>query len=79
MPLNLYFFLVFHKALKILQRATKRAHPKKKPNSLSEVTIQYLRKNIIIPLLCLYGLFIHTCVSKNSIVSKDLIFLPPSI
>ena len=31
-------------------------------------------KNIIISLLCQCGLFMCTCVSKNSIVSKDLIF-----
>ena len=33
-----------------------------------------MHKNITIPLLCQCGLFILTCVSKNSIVSKDLTF-----
>ena len=34
-----------------------------------------MHKNIVIPLLCCQcGLFIHTCVSKSLIVSKDLIF-----
>ena len=47
---------------------------KKDPASVSEITISYLHKNIIIPLLCQFGLFVNTCVSKNSIVSKDLIF-----
>ena len=38
------------------------------------LTISYLHKNILIPLLCQCDLFIHTCVSKYSIVSKDMIF-----
>ena len=33
-----------------------------------------MHKNILIPLLCQYGLFIDTCVSKNVIVSKEAIF-----
>ena len=33
-----------------------------------------MHKNIVIPLLCQYELFMHTCVSKNAIVSKDVIF-----
>ena len=33
-----------------------------------------MHKNIIVSLFCQQGLFIRTCVSKNSIVSKDLIF-----
>ena len=41
---------------------------KKLPTALS------LHKNVIISLLCQCGLFINTCVSKNSIVLKDLIF-----
>ena len=32
-----------------------------------------LHKNIIIPLLYQCGLFIHTCVSENSILYKDVI------
>ena len=39
-----------------------------------EITIWYLHKNIIIPLICQCGLFIHTFVSKNSIATKDVIF-----
>ena len=46
---------------------------KKEPFSLSEITIQYWQKNIIIPLLCQCVLFTHICVSKNSVVSKDVI------
>ena len=45
---------------------------KKKPIRVSEITIY--TKNIIIPLLRQCGLFVNTCVSKNSIVSNDLIF-----
>ena len=33
-----------------------------------------MHKNIVIPLHCQCRLFIDTCVSKNLIVSKDLIF-----
>ena len=33
-----------------------------------------MHKKIVIPLLTQCGLFIHTCVSINSIVPKDLIF-----
>ena len=33
-----------------------------------------MHKNIIIPLLCQCEWFLLTCVSKNSIVSKDMIF-----
>ena len=47
---------------------------KKDPTSVSEIAVWYLLKNIIIPLLCQCGLFIHTCVSKNTFVSKDAIF-----
>ena len=47
---------------------------KKEPTSISEITISYLHQNIIIPLLCQCGLFIHTCVSTNSVMSKDVIF-----
>ena len=36
--------------------------------SISEITISYLHKNIVIPLLCQCELFIHTCVSKNSVM-----------
>ena len=46
----------------------------KKRKNLPEITVSYLQKNIIIPLLCQCELFIHKCVSKNSIVSKDVIF-----
>ena len=57
-----------------LYYSEKKSQFKKKSTSVSEITISYLHKNIIIPLLCQFGLFVNTCVSKNSIVSKDLIF-----
>ena len=41
--------------------------------SVSKITIKYLRKYIIIPLLFQYGFFIHASVSKNTIVFKDAI------
>ena len=53
--------------------SNKKSTSKKQSTSVSRITI-YLHKNIIIPLLFQCGLFIHTCVSKNSIVFKDLIF-----
>ena len=44
------------------------------PISVSKIIMWYLHKNIVIPLLCQYELFMHTCVSKNAIVSKHVIF-----
>ena len=35
--------------------------------------MKYFHKNVVIPLLREYGLFIHTCVPKNAIMSKDAI------
>ena len=37
-------------------------------------TSKTLEQNTIIPLICQFGLFIHTCVPKNAIVFKDTIF-----
>ena len=54
--------------------STKKSTSKKQPTSISEITISYLHKNIIISLLGQCRLFIHTCVSKNSVVSQDVIF-----
>ena len=53
--------------------SNKKNTSKKEPPSVSEITI-YLHKNIVIPLLCQWGLFIHKFVSKNSILFKDMIF-----
>ena len=53
---------------------SKKNTSKKEPASISEITISYLQKNIIISLLCQCGLFIHTCVSRNSVLSQDVIF-----
>ena len=50
----------------------KKCTPKKEPNNVSELTIQYLHTNIKIPLLCQCGLFINAEVSKNSIGLKML-------
>ena len=57
------------------ERATKKTY--QEPISVFEITIEYLHKNIIIPLLSQYGLSIYTCVSKNAILSKDEIFYLP--
>ena len=65
--------MVSQEALIVLQRATKRTHPRKL-TSISEITTWYLRKNIKIPLLFQCGLFINTQVSKNSIVFVDVTF-----
>ena len=54
--------------------SNKKSTSKKEPTSESEIITSYLHKNIIIPLLWQWGLFIHTCVSINSIVSRDVIF-----
>ena len=41
---------------------------------VSEITIRYLHKHIIILLLSQCGLFIHTFVFNKSILSKDVTF-----
>ena len=51
----------------------KRAH-QRKSLPVYEITISYLHKSIIIPVLCQCVLFVQICVFKNSIVSKDVIF-----
>ena len=53
--------------------SNKKSTFKKEPIIVSKITIKYLHKNIIIPLLYQCGLFIHTRVSKNSVTSKDVI------
>ena len=53
--------------------SNKKSTFKKEPIIVSKITIKYLHKNIIIPLLYQCGLFIHTRVSKNSVASKDVI------
>ena len=46
----------------------------KKVMPLTKILLCTFAQNIVIALPCQCGLFIHTCVSKNSIVSKDVIF-----
>ena len=46
-----------------LTASNKQSIFKKKPTSVSEVIVLYFYKNIIIPLPCLYGLFIQTQIS----------------
>ena len=52
----------------------KKSTSKKEATSISKINVSYLHKHFIIPLLCQCRVFIHTCVSKNSVVSKDVIF-----
>ena len=68
------FFLVFSGSSDNNTVSKKTSTSKKEPTSMSEITISYLHKNIIVPLLCQCGLFIHTSDSKNSVVSKDVVF-----
>ena len=58
-----YFFLVSQLALVILQQASERPHSKV-PTSISEITIKYLHKNIMVPPLCQSGLFIQNVCLK---------------
>ena len=54
--------------------SNKMSTSKIEPTSISGITIKYFQEHFIIPLLCQCGLFIHKCVPKKSIVSKDVIF-----
>ena len=65
------FLLGFPWSSKNITTSNKKSTSKNEPISVSEITIWYFHKNTIIPLLCQYGLFIHTCLSKNVIVFKD--------
>ena len=47
---------------------------KKVPTSISEITIKYLRKNIIIPPLCQSGLFIQNVCLKTQLSLKMWFF-----
>ena len=64
-----YFSRICEECLK-----TSKSTSKKETTTVSETTTSYLYKNNIIPLLSQCWLFIHTCVSINSIMSKDVIF-----
>ena len=63
----------FSRSSENITESHKKSTSKKEPIIVSKITIKYLHKNIIIPLLYLCGLFIHTRVSKNSVASKDVI------
>ena len=64
------FLLGFSWSSDSITASNKNCTFKKEPTSVSEITIQNLRKNIKIPLLCQCGLFINAEVSKNSIGLK---------
>ena len=72
------FLLGFSGSSDNITVSKKKSTSKKQPGIISEITISCLHKNMI-PLLYQCGLSIHTCVSKNSVVSKDAILLPPLI
>ena len=78
LPLHFFvtqsFFLSFSQNSDYTTASYIKSTSKKEPISVSEITISYLHKNIIIPLLCKSRLFIHAFASKNLIVSKDVIF-----
>ena len=84
MFLKHFFYVLFSMTQSFLLRfswscdnttaSNKKSISKKEPISVPEITISYLQKNVIIPLLCQCELFIHKCVSKISTVSKDVIF-----
>ena len=68
------FLLGFSQSSDNITASNKKSTSNKEPLIVSKITIKYLQKIIIIPLRCQCELFIHTCVSKNSTVSKDSIF-----
>ena len=71
------FFLCFAWSSYHITASEQQKKTYQEPISVFEITIEYLHKNIIIPLLSQYGLSIYTCVSKNAILSKDEIFYLP--
>ena len=59
--------------------SNKKSTSKKKPTSVSKITMQYFHKNIIIPLLCQCELFIqHVCL-KIQLCLKMLFFTSSDI
>ena len=71
---NLIFSPGFSWSFDNITVSNKKNASNKKPINVFEITLQYFHKNIIIPLLCQFELLMHTCVSKISIVPKDMIF-----
>ena len=68
------FLLGFSWSSNNITASNKKSTSRKGSTSVSEITISYFHRNIIISLLCQSELFIHTCASKNLIVPKDIIF-----
>ena len=64
------FLLGFSWSFDSVTANNKKCTSKKDPTSVSEITIQYLHKNIKIPLLCQCWLFINAEVFKKSIGLK---------
>ena len=64
------FLLGFSWSSESITASNKKCTSKKEPTSSSEITIQYLHKNVKIPLPYQCGLFINAEVSKNLIGLK---------
>ena len=71
LELNFYSFMVSYEAL-TLQQETKKAHLERVYQCVWNYFIN-IAQNIIIPLLCQCVFFIYTCVSRNSVVFKNVI------
>ena len=70
------FLLGFSSSPGNITASNKKSTSKKVPTSISEITIKYLHKNIIIPPLCQCGLFIkHVCL-KIPLCLKMWFFIP---
>ena len=63
----------FSRSSKNITASNKKSTSRKELTSVSKITLWYLGKNIVILLLYRCALFIHTRMSKNSILSKDVI------
>ena len=72
------FLLGFSSSPGNITASNKKSTSKKVPTSLSEITIKYLYRNIIIPPLCQCGLFIQNMCQKIQLCLK-MWFLSPFI
>ena len=86
LQLNLYFFLVSRKALIILQRAIKRAHPRKSlptyQKQLYNICTKMLQFHYFLNLGCLYTfvcLKIHLCLNIWFSTSFDITWFDEAV
>ena len=68
------FLLGFSSSPGNMTASNKKSTSKKVPNNISEITIKYLHKNIIIPPLCQCGLFIQNVCLKIQLRLKKWFF-----